>query len=128
MQTRHKGWLHRDCLGGLLVASEVGESLPESGMLAFNLATAGLSSPGEMVGLQLFAADGEELLQEELALAGHAEIEAFLRTVCSRHAADFYRDALLVALAPARGWGAGGGRRNFAALRHRVLAAIYAAA
>ncbi|OGR32192.1 MAG: hypothetical protein A2005_03395 [Desulfuromonadales bacterium GWC2_61_20] len=80
------------------------------------------------MGLQLFAADGEELLQEELALAGHAEIEAFLRTVCSRHAADFYRDALLVALAPARGWGAGGGRRNFAALRHRVLAAIYAAA
>lgn len=125
VQTRRKGLVHRDCLDELLIASEVAAEFPESGMLAFSLVTAGLSSPGEEVALHLFAADGEELLQEQLSLAEHPPIEAFLRRACARAAADFYRDALLVALAPASTWLQDRGRRVFASLRHRVLPALF---
>jgi cellulose biosynthesis protein BcsQ len=125
VQTRRKGLVHRDCLCDLLITSEVGAELPEKGMLAFNLATAGLSSPAMDVALQLFADDGEDQLQEQLALAEHPAIESFLRNACARAAADFYRDALLVALAPSVLRGGDSGRQMFAALRHRVLQAIF---
>lgn len=125
VQTRRKGLLHRHCLGELLIVSETGEGLPEEGMLAFDLAAAGLSSPGEAVVLHLFDTRGEEELQEQLPLTEHAPLELFLRRACARAAAEFYRDALLVALEPLSALSRSGGRQRFGALRHKVLRAVF---
>ncbi|WP_432821269.1 ParA family protein [Trichloromonas sp.] len=128
IRSRRRGFMHRDCLQGLLEQTGIAEELPDQGVLVMSTATTGLDGDDSTMLLHLYDVDGDESSVESVPDFFDTPFAECWRQVSDRLPEELYREFLLVGLEggpPGRFLSADGSSR-WGQLRRRVLRSVLA--